>query len=68
MKKLISSHDVIMPMAAIVGAPACDLHPAQAQAINYDAVDFILKNTSSDQKIIFPNTNSGYGIGEKNKE
>ncbi len=67
MENLIASHDVIMPLAAIVGAPACDLHPAQAQAINYDAIDFILKNTTQNQKIIFPNTNSGYGIGEKNK-
>lgn len=67
MKELLASHDTIIPLAAIVGAPACDMHPAQAQAINYDAVEFILENTTPNQKILFPNTNSGYGIGEKNK-
>ncbi|MFA5250815.1 MAG: NAD(P)-dependent oxidoreductase [Parachlamydiales bacterium] len=67
MTKLLDEADAIIPLAAIVGAPACDAHPTLAQAINYDAVNFILENTSPKQKLLFPNTNSGYGIGEKNQ-
>lgn len=67
MKELLLKNDIIIPLAAIVGAPACDTNPQMAKAINYDAVDFIIKITSKDQRILFPNTNSGYGIGEKNK-
>lgn len=63
MKELIVSHDVIIPLAAIVGAPACDAKPAIAKLINYDAVDFVLQESSQEQLILFPNTNSGYGIG-----
>lgn len=67
MKDLIAPADVIIPLAAIVGAPACASHPVLAKLINYDAVEWILRNTSPQQKILFPNTNSGYGIGEKNQ-
>lgn len=66
LKKIISKFDVIIPLAAIVGAPACDLKPHLAHAINFEAVRVILENTSPQQRILFPTTNSGYGIGEKN--
>lgn len=62
-KELIDQVDIIIPLAAIVGAPACDARPTLAKLINYDAVDFILSETNEEQKILFPNTNSGYGIG-----
>ncbi|MBP9841518.1 MAG: NAD(P)-dependent oxidoreductase [Simkaniaceae bacterium] len=65
MKTLIKQADVIIPLAAIVGAPACKKNPLLSQAVNYDAVSLILKETSSAQHILFPNTNSGYGIGDK---
>ncbi|MCK4935044.1 MAG: NAD(P)-dependent oxidoreductase [Simkaniaceae bacterium] len=65
MLPLIQSADIIIPLAAIVGAPACDAHPDHAQQINYDAVEFIIKNKTDLQKMLFPNTNSGYGIGQK---
>lgn len=65
MRPLIEEHDVIIPLAAIVGAPACKLNPSLAELVNYDAVKLILEHIKSDQKILFPNTNSGYGIGEK---
>lgn len=66
-KELVSKADVIIPLAAIVGAPACQNHPALAKMINYDAIQLILKYSRADQKILFPNTNSGYGIGDKNQ-
>jgi len=67
MKKQLASADAIIPLAAIVGAPACSFSPQAAQAVNYDAVECIVNNTSAQQRIIFPNTNSGYGIGQKDK-
>jgi nucleoside-diphosphate-sugar epimerase len=65
MASLIPKHDIIVLLAAIVGAPACKANPALARLVNYDAHMEIIKRISPSQKIIFPNTNSGYGIGEK---
>ncbi len=62
---LIKKNDVIIPLAAIVGAPACNLDKNLSKSINYDATINIVKNTSSNQIIIYPNTNSGYGIANK---
>jgi nucleoside-diphosphate-sugar epimerase len=67
MKSLIENHDIIIPLAAIVGAPACKMQPHLAKLLNYDSILFILENIKDHQKILFPNTNSGYGIGEENK-
>jgi len=68
-KKLISDNlknkDIIIPLACIVGAPACDRDPLAAKSINFDAIKMILDLRKKDQKIIFPTTNSGYGIGQK---
>ena len=68
-KKLISKHmkgaDYIIPLACIVGAPACDRNPVAAKTINYDAIKMILELRNKNQRIIFPTTNSGYGIGQK---
>ena len=59
--------DLIIPLACLVGAPLCDKKPLEAQSINYDAIKSLLSSRSSGQRIIFPTTNSGYGIGEKGK-
>jgi len=67
MKPLIEDADIIIPLAALVGAPVCAHMPVLAKMINFDAIQTLLKYSSKDQKIIFPNTNSGYGIGESNK-
>lgn len=67
MQPLIGQADIIIPLAAIVGAPACDLNPGLTKLVNYDAVKIVLNKTSPRQKILFPNTNSGYGIGESGK-
>lgn len=53
--------DVIIPLAAIVGAPACDRRPLFAFEINQKAITDMMKHVSPNQKVIFPNTNSGYG-------
>lgn len=65
MSKLMKDVDYIIPLAAIVGAPACNLDTTAASTINLDAIKLILSLRSKSQKIILPNTNSGYGIGEK---
>lgn len=61
MNKLIKDADVIIPLAAIVGAPACDLDPMLATSVNLDAIKLINKIRSKNQLIIYPTTNSGYG-------
>lgn len=63
MAPAVKGQDFIIPLACLVGAPLCDKFPQEARAINLDAIKMILKLRSPRQKIIFPNTNSGYGIG-----
>ncbi len=65
MKPYVAKADLIIPLAAIVGAPACDKDPVAAQSINKDSVLWLLKNLSSNQRIIMPTTNSAYGSGDK---
>lgn len=57
--------DVILPLACLTGAPLCDKDPAAAQTTNYAAIKLIVSLRSQEQKIIFPTTNSGYGIGQE---
>jgi len=65
MQELIAKHDIIAPLAAIVGAPACKLNPTLTGLVNREAHLNIAKAVSKGQMVIFPTTNSGYGIGEK---
>lgn len=67
MKSLTSQADVIIPLAALVGAPLCDRDPLAATSTNHDAILNMLKWLSPSQRIVMPVTNSGYGIGEKDK-
>lgn len=67
MGKLIKDKDIIIPLAALVGAPLCDRDPEAAKSTNLGAVEWLAKNTSKNQILIYPTTNSGYGIGEKGK-
>lgn len=60
---LIKEADVLVPLAAIVGAPACDTDYSACWETNCRAVVAMVNNASPNQLIIFPNTNSGYGIG-----
>lgn len=66
--KLVKSHDVIIPLAAIVGFPACKADPKLAWAINQQQILDIVQNIFKDQLILYPNTNSGYGVGYGIKE
>lgn len=63
LKQLVNlkDYDVIIPLAAIVGMPACDRNMIEATQINYDQIDSLVENTSKDQQLILPNTNSQYG-------
>ena len=63
----VKRHDVIIPLAAIVGAPACDRTPDAATAINREQIGAIAKLISKSQIVLYPNTNSGYGVGESGK-
>jgi nucleoside-diphosphate-sugar epimerase len=66
-KKIIKDKDVVIPLAALVGAPLCEKKKKDAVEINFNSVDFIVRSLSKNQKIIYMNSNSGYGVGEKNK-
>lgn len=61
MRSVLGEADVLIPLAAIVGAPACDREAITAKSVNLDAVRLILKLRSRRQLIVFPTTNSGYG-------
>jgi len=63
--KLVKKVDAIFPLAAIVGAPACDRDVRTAWEVNFDAIKLLLKYRDKKQPIIFPCTNSGYGRGIK---
>lgn len=67
MKDLLLHHDIIIPLAALVGAPICNTDPLGARTINQEAIEMLCRLASTNQKIIMPVSNSGYGIGEKDK-
>lgn len=66
MRESLAKADVVIPLAAIVGAPACDKDPFQAESINKNSILWMLKELSNDQRIIMPTTNSAYGSGDEN--
>jgi len=66
MASLIQEADVIIPLAALVGAPLCNLDPVGATTVNHDAITLMLKLLSKDQIVLMPTTNSAYGTGDKN--
>jgi nucleoside-diphosphate-sugar epimerase len=61
MRDLVKGADVVVPLAAVVGAPGCDADPWLAQSVNLDAIKLLNGLRSRDQLIVFPTTNSGYG-------
>jgi len=65
MLALMKKADVIIPLAALVGAPLCSLDPIGATTINHDAIELMLKLLSKDQIVLMPTTNSAYGTGDK---
>ena len=66
-KPLLKKADIIIPLAALVGAPLCNDDKEAAESVNHGAVKTLCELSSSDQRIIMPITNSGYGVGEEGK-
>ena len=65
MASLMKEVDVIIPLAALVGAPLCGLDPVGATTTNHDAIELMLKLLSKEQIVLMPTTNSAYGTGDK---
>ncbi len=68
MKTLLREADVIIPLACLTGAPLCAQQPEAARSIIVDAIEMMLDLRSDAQRILYPTTNSGYGIGEEGLE
>lgn len=66
MEPLIAKADVLIPLAALVGAPICNKDPIAAKSTNNDAVMLMLNSVSKNQRILMPTTNSAYGSGDEN--
>jgi len=67
MAPLVKNADIIIPLAALVGAPMCDRVPLAATSTNKQAIVDMLGNVSRAQRVLLPITNSGYGVGEAGK-
>ncbi|MBI1776493.1 MAG: NAD(P)-dependent oxidoreductase [Proteobacteria bacterium] len=67
LKPLLKQADVVIPLAALVGAPLCDRDKIGAVSVNRDAIASLTKLMSRGQRLLMPITNSGYGIGQKGK-
>jgi nucleoside-diphosphate-sugar epimerase len=66
-KPLVTKADVVIPLAALVGAPLCKKDPIGATTTNRDSIATLCGMLSREQRVIMPTTNSGYGVGEKGK-
>src|SRR5436190_14911722 len=66
-KRAAADADIIIPLAALVGAPLCDRDPLAATSTNLTAIVQMLGVISPSQRVILPVTNSGYGVGEAGK-
>ena len=66
MAPLIKKADVVIPLAALVGAPMCSQDPIGATTVNHDAIILMLKLLSKQQMVLMPTTNSAYGTGDQN--
>jgi len=66
LKELVPSHDILIPLAALVGAPICAQDPIGAHSINYESVITLFSLVSKSQLVLMPTTNSAYGSGDAN--
>ena len=60
-KDFLKNFDCIIPLSAVVGAPACNLSQDEAKTVNRDSIKNIIDCISDQQLMIYPTTNSGYG-------
>ena len=67
MQKLIKQNEFIIPLAALVGAPLCQKYQKEAVSVNLESIKYLMRIVSEKNKVIYLTTNSGYGIGIKNK-
>lgn len=63
---VLDGADVVIPLAAIVGAPACNRDPVAATSVNHDAILMMLQMLGTEQHVVMPTTNSAYGQGDAN--
>jgi len=63
---LVRAADLILPLAALVGGPPCARDQTGAATLNRDAIVHLMQRVSHEQRVVFPTTNSGYGVGEAN--
>jgi len=63
---LLKTADIVIPLAALVGAPICSQDPVGAKTVNHDAITLMLKLLSKQQRVMMPTTNSAYGTGDQN--
>lgn len=66
-RPLLAQADLIIPLAALVGMPLCTTDETAAKTTNEEAVSMLCRLASPDQRIIIPTTNSGYGVGRKDR-
>ena len=66
-KSLLKNHEYIIPLAALVGAPLCEKNKKDAISTNKESIKLLCEMALKKNKIIYLTTNSGYGVGEKNK-
>ena len=65
-RPLVAEADIVIPLAALVGAPICERDPVGAHTINHDAVLLLFSLLSREQRVLMPTTNSAYGSGDAN--
>ncbi|MDH3521736.1 MAG: NAD(P)-dependent oxidoreductase [Myxococcales bacterium] len=65
LRELARDADAVIPLACLTGAPLCDRDPAAAQTVILDALDSLLGLLGREQRVLYPTTNSGYGIGQQ---
>lgn len=63
---LLKKADIVIPLAALVGAPMCSADPVGAKTVNHDAILMMLRLMSRQQRVLMPTTNSAYGSGDEN--
>ena len=63
---LLAKADIVIPLAAYVGAPLCSQDPVGAKTVNHDGIMLMIRNLSKNQMVLMPTTNSAYGTGDKN--
>ena len=66
-KKEIKKNEFIIPLAALVGAPLCEKNKKEAISVNFNSIKLLMKYINKKHKVIYLTSNSGYGVGKKNK-